>query len=258
MDTLSKVIIAVLGVAVLGLAGYTVWEKIDRDKQFVVLQNKIAEQAVTIKVKDSVYEKLATDQKNLQDLLDKNTKQGKELADRLKETKAEVATLTTAVINANVKIDKLLDKPVVNPDKSWTSPVDEKNGPLYVRGAITAGPTADNGIRAKLDYGVEDLNLDLTVSQTPDGAWKADAAVPPPLKLEFKRVAVNSHIFDKKWYENFNFSLMMAFNSKDGQGGLGIGYKLPNFNITGLVIGTSAGDNHVMYGGQLTWFPWER
>lgn len=259
MEKYGKYLFLLLMAALIAGAVFIWTQKTEYERNIRDLQNKIAEQSVTMKVKDQVYEKLAADQTNLQSLIDKNTEQGKELADRLKETKSQVLSLSSALLSANSKLDKLLASQG-NPDGSWTSPVDAHDGPLYLRGSITAGPKKEDGIRPRLEYGIDKLALDLVVSQGSDGSWKADAAVPPPVTLTFKNVHVNTYAAKGEWWKQFNFTLQMGMTRQMTEGLVigGAGYKFKYMNVTGFYGFSSAGTDHGYMGVGVTYFPWER
>jgi hypothetical protein len=240
MEAFQKYFSMALLAIMLAFVGYTWYEKTKMEDRIIALQNELAKRMPTIEVAPGVFEKLAQVEKDLQDSIDKSTAQGKDLAKRIDDTKSKVLSLQTGVLSANAKIDELL-KPKPNPDGSWYADVDKKNGPLYLKGKITAGPTKDNPIHPELDFGITDLKLDLAVTQGEDGQWKAQSAVPPPVKLEWKSVNVNPYILDPHWYEKIKLVGDLGAGPTGFLGGLGIVYELEWFDAGPKVWATPSG-----------------
>lgn len=256
MDKALKYFVLFLTFMIVLLAGYIVWSSRSHDERVRDLQNEIAARDVTIRVKDQVYERLAQDQNRLEKKIDTSTSQGAELQERMKELKGKVAFLSSALFEATAKLDKALT-PKEGENGTWYADIDEKNGPLFLRGRITTGPTSKDPILPRLDYGIEDLKLDLVVTHLKDGSWKADAAVPSPVKLAFSSVRVDSDVLKPRWYQRFSFSLNALANKSDAFVSAGAGYRYGIFNPSFFIAGSTAGDNHIYYGIGLTVFPWE-
>lgn len=251
METFQKYFSLALLAILLVFVGYTWYEKTKMEQRIIDLQNELAKRMPTIEVAPGVFEKLAQVEKNLQNSIDQSTQQGKDLAKRIEDTKAKVLTLQTGVVNANSKIDELL-KNKENPDGSWYADVNKKDGPLYLRGKITAGPTKDNPIHPELNFGIEDLKLSIAVTQDKTGQWAVESALPPPLRIEWKVSKVNPYLLEPSWLEKVGFTAQLGLTRR--QYTLGAGYKIKSWYIGPYALF----DDNNTYGASVTWFPWEK
>jgi hypothetical protein len=261
MGFFSKLIILILLITVGSLAGWSTWQKYSHEKETLALQQRLAQSAETIKIQEGQYQKLVEVQKGLQASIDKSNEQGRELAERLDKVNAKLLVVSNAQVKVKDQLVKIED--AVNtkrPDGGWEFRVDKNEGLLGVNGLCWTGPTADNKSGCELKLKLEPFTLTQVVSQQPDGSWKVDAAVPPQVEIRFGEVSVNPYILRPNWYQKFNFTLQVGSTTgvQEGLVGFGAGYKVRNFNISGLTHFSSAGDSHGYLSLSLTWFPWEK
>ena len=258
MEKLERYIILILLAVIVALGGYNLFQKKQLEDEIIKLQNTVAKISPTVEISPGVFEKLALqgDLRQALKQLDSQGEEAKKLRQQLERTHARVVSLSTAVLVAQAKLDELLVGKE-NPDGSWTASVDRHDGPLFLTGKITAGPTSKEPIHPELTFGIDDLKLDLAISKNPDGSWKADAAVPPPVKLTFTGVHVDPKALQPRFPAPVFFSLQGLGNSTDALIIAGAGYKWGPLVLQMNVAGGTAGSNHVYYGGGVQYFPWE-
>lgn len=261
MGFFGKLVVFILFLAVLAIGGWGAWEKYTHEREIANLQNALAQSAQTIKIQEGQFQKLMEVQKDMQHTIDETTKQGADLAKRLEKLHATLLVVSNAQIDVQ---DQLIEvKDAVNtkrPEGNWEFKVSQKKGILGVDGTCFSGPTAEDKSGCQFLLKIDPFTVTQVVSQQPDGSWKIDAALPPGVDIRFDKVSVNPYILKPRWYEKFNLSLQGAVTPgiQEGLVGFGLGYKVSNYNISGLTLFSTAGSNHGYVGLGITWFPWEK
>jgi hypothetical protein len=252
----------------LGIAGAFTLVKSSYDQKIVELQNAVAARDQTIETQKGVYQKLAIQSNNLQDLLGTKDEQLKLLQAQLKKSGDDLLTATTLVVK--LKKDLLTAGNVVVQPTDPTNPgmiaakFDSLTDfdPFRVHGTVVTDCANRTMVMNPFVLSQErPLRLSVVVSQGPDKTWRTSTTSSEAnFQVDIALAAVNPYMLEPKWYEKIGMSTEIGVGSGPGfLAGVGVHYQIGKFEVgpKAWVVIDRAGVNPY-FGANLLWHPFQR
>lgn len=270
MEIKPKTVFITAGVVLLlflTLAGAFTMVKSSYDKRIVELQNAVASRDQTIETQKGVYQKLAIQSKDLQDLLGTKDEQLKLLQAQLKKSGDDLLTATTLVVKLKKDLDSaghVVVQPV-DPTKPETVVSKFDSGtdfdPFRVKGVVSTD-CAQRQMDMQMTLTQERaLRLSVVVSQGPDKTWKTSTTSSEQnFQVDIALAAVNPYMLEPKWYEKIGMSTDIGVGTGPGfLAGIGLHYEIGKFEVgpKAWVVIDRAGVNPY-FGANLLWHPFQR
>lgn len=245
-------------------------------KQLAQTQNELSEAVGTIEVADSIYMRMAEEERNLRRQLDAVLGDNSELAEYLENTKERVQSLlqinaalqeeiefssdnenSTAVVT----VIEQVDCPDVNSDSNSVVTSSEPNSDpipnirvdfdLNERGFNVVGHTTTRPARAQLTLRqIDPFAIDLALTQNQDGTWQAYVSEQNELlNLDIGELRVNQMIDRLAWYERIGVGAHAFGNARTFAFGPTVSFETrrgtvisggPNFDFVTNGIGGTA------------------
>jgi len=266
-EKIGKWAAIVLMIALVALAGLAYWKYSDFQRQIRELQNQVAARDVTIEVQHDVFTKLTQQFSDMKAAIDTSTEEGKNLANEIKKQKAEIVSVTNALIKLKTQIAEgqgsQIEVPGVKPgDPTRKKVAFEKDfGYAAVSGFTITDPPE---YHLELGQGSKPLKLTTAVTQQPDGSWRtyitsSDANVAFDIGVS----AVNPLVFEPHWYEKVKVHLDLGVGSAL-VGGVGASYQVGQFDFGPTIWYTAVKDANQNYVGgaafglNFSWAPFKK
>ncbi len=241
---------AVLAAGVVGYLKYRSWQN-----TIVQLQNELAKRDTTIEVQKQVYARLALQLDDLRSVIDTSTAEGKRLANEIKRNKAELVMVNNNLVKLK---EQVASGKGAETDVGGRKKVefDKDFGFVHVGGFTLTGPPE---FQLKLSQGSRPLKLTTALTQLPDGSWKTDVASSDEnVAVEIGVTAVNPLIFQPRWYEKIKINADVAAGGQGILIGLGVSYKLGQFDLGPKIWSVSPDFLSPFYGLGVGWAPFEK
>ena len=271
LNTPIKIAVAIAGVALLAalaFAGFMTIRDHQRAQRIVDLQNEIAKRDTTIETQKGLYQKLAIQSTDLQNLLDGKDQQLKELQDQLKKSGDQLLAANSVIVK--------LKKDLTNAGTATVTPGPTVDGhaSTLLSGMSDVGPftlLCDMKVPVKVDANSvqfvqtlrqsRPIKISVAVSQLKDGSWRASAtSSEDTFGLDIGLAAVNPYILEEKWYEKIDFALEAGVGTNPGLLlGLGVDIEISKFDLGPRVWGVV--DTHgasPYFGASLAWHPFKK
>ncbi len=264
--TFSRFLLLSAGVVILCLVGFGAFKKYQYEKELAELRNELASKAETIEIHKGVYEKLAYETKDLQDLLDQKDVQLKSLAQELKKRNEELFSTNQLVLKWKKAYEALAtatqtEEPPEVPGGPARARVDFTHdfGYIGVNGYTLTNP-ATAFVKVQQN---RPLRLSLTISQDKDKRWHTyTTSSEENVGVDIALTAVNPWILKPKWYEKVHVDMGLAsgtvMDASAALVSLGLGYRIGEFEVGPAVWFLLTDKVDRLYGANLSWRPFQR
>lgn len=251
-EKIGKWVIIALMIIIVLLSGLAYWKYNDFQEQIRTLQNKVAARDATIEVQQQVFSKLTQQFDDMKVAIDTSTTEGKNLTNEIKKQKAEIVSVTNAVVQLKKQIadgqgtqDTVPGAKPGDPDRKRVK-FDKDFGFALVTGYTLIDPPE---YHLELGPGSKPLKLTTAVTQQPDGSWRtyvtsSDANV----SFDIGVSAVNPLVFEPHWYEKIKVHLDLGVGSAL-VGGVGASYQVGQFDFGPTIWYTAVKDSNQNYVG---------
>ena len=266
-EKIGKWAAIVLMVALVALAGLAYWKYTDFQRQIRELQNQAAAKDATIEVQKQVFTKLTQQFEDMKLAIDTSTEEGKNLSSEIKKQKAEIVSVTNALVKLKTQVAEgkggQTEVPGAKPGDIARKKVtfDKDFGYAAVSGFTLTDPPE---YHLELGPGSKPLKLTTAVTQQPDGSWRtyitsSDANVVFDIGIS----AVNPLVFEPHWYEKIKVHLDLGVGSAL-IGGVGASYQVGQFDFGPSLWYTAVKDKDQNYVGgtafglNFSWAPFKK
>jgi HAMP domain-containing protein len=266
-EKIGKWAIIALMIALVALAGFATWKYNDFQRQIRELQNKVAEKDVTIEVQKQVFSKLTQQFEDMKLAIDTSTEEGKNLANEIKKQKAEIVSVTNALVKLKTQVAQgtggQTDVPGQKPgDPTRKKVTFEKDfGYALVTGFTLTDPPE---YHLELGQGSKPLKLATVVTQQKDGSWRSYVTSSDSnVSFDIGVSAVNPLVFEPSWYEKLKLHLDLGVGSAL-IGGIGASYQIGQFDFGPTVwfVGVRGSDDKYVggtaFGLNFSWAPFKK
>lgn len=272
LNTPIKIAVAIAGVALLAalaFAGFMTLRDHQRAQRIVDLQNEVARRDTTIETQKGLYQKLAIQGTDLQNLLDGKDQQLKELQDQLKKSGDQLLAANSVIVQLKKDLKSATGTVTVLPAdpkdplkivSHYDSGTDFDPFQIYVDNKTDCS-LKDKPIYSVTMHQFKPLKISVAVSQLKDGSWRASTTSSSEnFSLDIGLAAVNPYLLEEKWYEKIDFALEAGIGTSPGLLlGLGADIEIGKFDLGPRVWGVI--DTHgasPYFGASLAWHPFKK
>lgn len=254
-DRIFRYVAIGLGTLLVVGALYFAWHKHSVETQIRELQNRVAQRDQTIEVQKGIFAKLTQQVSDLKTAIDTSTEEGKRLADEVKKSKAELVSVSNAVVQLKEQVAKGKGQQQDLGGGRTKITFDQDFGYARVSGYTITNPP---DYELHLGPGGKPLKLTLALTQQKDGSWKTlTSSSDPNVAVDIGVTAVNPNVLKAKWYEGLRLNMDLGVG--DGVlAGVGASARFGRFDVGPKVWALTLDGGKVFYGGSLSWAPFAR
>lgn len=262
-----KLLGAALAVVAAGLLAFVIYAAIQKahyEGQLLDLQNAVASRDQTIEVQQGVYDKLALEKKDLEDMLTSQSAEVLALKDELKKKKQELLTATQVAINWKKAYEAEVNAhqgEVVNPDGTKRAKVefDKDFGYIGITGWTLTNP-AQAWVSIKQN---RPLKLTVAVTQDSSKVWHTYVTSSEEnVQAEIELSSVNPFMLQPKWYEKLSVDAIVAAGSGNmgatGLVGAGVSIGINQFSVGPMVLVHIGASLDPLIGVSFAWRPFQK
>lgn len=222
-------------------------------------RSALASRDNTVEIQHGVYERLSVETKNLRQLLIGKDAQLSSLESEISKRREDILAVDQLVVKWKKPYEtkgpgKQTDVASARPGDPQRKRVDFDHdfGYIGVIGyTLTDPPEALLSVRQN-----RPLKIGVSLTQSKDKRWHTYVTSSEEnIGIDLAVSAVNPWILEPRWYERMSVNVFSGFSSSSALLGLGVGYRIGQFDI-GPVAWMTGQD--VLYGGSLSWRPFQR
>lgn len=258
-NKILKIALCVMAGLMLTGVIYAAIQKYSYDKRLIDMNNSLAERDHTIEVQKGVYDKLAIEKKNLEDLLNGKDAEIVELKKELEKKNQELLTATKVAIQWKKAYEALVD--ATQSEQGNRTKVEFKKDFGYI---TAEGYTLTNPAQAFISV-KQNRPLKLTVAVTQDEtkAWHTYVTSSEEnVQADIELSSVNPFMLETKWYEKLSVDALVAVGSGNmgmsGLVGVGASIGVNQFNVGPMFMVHLGASLDPLVGISFAWRPFQK